>query len=937
MTDYFVGRKSELDTFKSCLGTAQNGVYYYGDGGIGKTQLLKRIISLSKKELGLKTSSLIDFFSTRNHSVEGLQNTIMEQIDAPQHFQEIAELRQQLQAAQSQSPHTLPGLAASLQRRIEVLFSSCCNEAAKDTPIVLVFDSFEYVQERDVGHWLLRDFLPTLEPSHHNGLIIVLAGRPKPLPADTPVSIMKHPLSGLGQQDVIDYVERIGLSWREDLMSLYLGTQGNPLLIELIRWRGRPELMRNRQKLEAIIGNPEIMAREIFDEVAKPTPLNRVLWAMATLKRRFDFTMLKYLVNTMRWIGKGADYDTIRKSLHTLPFVKSGENGTSHLLHDEAIEPIAIVFNGITGLASLKDELFEHIVQGYYPEQIKSTKSQSEQAYLRVEQFGYILDRDWDKGLALFRAYREDVKQRSDYDFEELLWGEFYEYLVDQQRNGKLSNEAVNLMLERSGWLFANGLHSKREHLARLIYQLPYIETEKRMDASMALGFALMRQGKLNEAEKYQRKALGMAQQLKSDTWIAVAENNLGQLMAMIGRHDEAVELYWNSLKSYRSFDNPDRIAAVYSARGASLAMIGQYDRALEHCFYALRILDKYPHALRKVHALRNIGKVYQLTGNYQASISHLSKALRITEEENFFELKAEILHDLSRSSHLHGRHAREENQNFSVACSNQSRAINALLTSLEKARYLYHRPIISRGLIQFAHIIEEITRLNVIANAESVSYSDDSTNVSIPMLQVLISQAQTTQIPEDIYWLQRGLEHFPQQHFTDLTLKQKVVRLFELGVLEAAAASQFNLEIEGWAELARVLLELHLFEEVEKAIGRIKQIRPGVHDDRTLLALGTLVQADLAFDRGDMNGALLRYAQGVPSLANARGYVVELINTRIDELFKRIRSMTNTNTAIEWCESLQAAWIDAYVGDTMPTVVERIQMLLHELHEALR
>lgn len=936
MTDYFVGRKSELDTFKSCLAATQNGVYYYGDGGIGKTQLLKRIILLSREELGLKTSSLIDFFSTRNHSIEGLQNTIMEQIDDPQHFQEIIELRQQLQADQNQSAHTLPGVAASLQRRAEVLFSRCCNEATKDKFIVLVFDSFEYVQEREVGYWLLRDFLPTLESSSHSGLIIVLAGRPKPLPADTPESIMKHPLSGLGQRDVIDYVERIGLSWREDLTPLYLGTQGNPLLIELIRWRGRPELMRNRQKLEAIIGNPAVMAREIFDEIAKPTPLNRVLWAMATLKRRFDFAMLEYLVSTMRWLGKDVDYDTIRKSLNALPFVKSGEDDTSHLLHDEAIEPITIVFNGITGFANLKNELFEHIVQGYYPEQIKATQSQSEQAYLRVEQFGYILDRDWDKGLELYRTYREEARRRSDYDFEELLWGECYEHLI-RPLDRQVYDEGLALMHERSQWLFENGLHNKREHLLHLIYQIQTLKPTEKLSAGISLGFTLMRQGKLDGAEKYLRESLEQAHRLNLQSDVAVVENNLGQLMAMVSRHTEAVQHYWNSLKGYQVSDDPGRIAAAYSARGMSLAMLGQYDRAFSHCFYALQILDKHPNTFRQIHALRNLGKVYQSTGNFQTAISYLSKALQLTEKENFVELKAETLYELSCSSYLHGRHAREENQNFSMDCSNQSRAINALLSSLEQARHLYHRPIISKGLIQLAHVLEEIAHLDTILNTNGDAYSGDRTNISVPMLQALVSQAQNIQIPEDVYWLHHGLQHFSEQYFTDLTLKHKSVRLFELGVLEAAAAHQFVLEVEGWVELARVLLELHLFEEVEKAVGKVKQIRPGGHDDRTLLALGTLIQADLAFDRGDLNGALLRYAQGVPALSNAQGQVVELFNTRIDELFKRVRTMPSIDAAIAWCENLQSAWVDAYVGNTRPSVIDRIQMLLHELYEALR
>lgn len=934
MTEYFVGRNTELDAFKSCIGNSRNGIYFYGDGGMGKTQLLRRIIELSKNELSLQTSSLIDFFSTRNHSIEGIQNSIIEQIGIPAVFQEIMALRQRLHEIQHSGGNGTPlplGLIPSLQRRIEVSFARCCNDAAKEKVLVLVFDSFEYVQERDVGRWFLRDFLPNLQSGEQHGIVVVFAGRPEPVAAETPENVFKYRLSGLNREELIRYLEQIGIEWGEDLEPLLAATKGNPLLIELIRWRGRHELLTDQQLLEKLVKTPNVMADEIFDLVAMPSAANRVLWAMATLKRRFDFEMLKYLVDEMEWLQSDTDYETIRQELQTYPFVKSGEKDTSHLLHDEAVEPISAIFEELDGFTNLREKLFRKIVYDYYPRQIEATQDKDERMYLQVEQLGYILDQDWEIGIVRYHEYREEVERQNNYDFEELLWGEIQNHFSQQP-----FNKVKDLLFQRSKWLFEHGLHNKREHVLRLFDQRysdhPQMTPDDRLEAGSSLGYALMRQGKLREAEKYFQDSLKIAKAAQSDLWIAELENNLGQLMAAFGKHATAVQHYWNSLKSYQTFGYPDRIAAVYSGRGASLAMLGQYDRALTHCTYGLQILEEHPHALRQTHALRNIGLVYQLTGNYQTALTYLRKALGIAEREEFTELKAGILQELGRCSYLHGRHAREDNRNLAIDCSNQSRALHALMTSLEQARQIYHRPIISQNLLRLANVFEEIAALECLSRDKT--QLDGRYEFSEPLLQTLVAQARSLQVPEEVYWLQHGIEHFPGKDSSELTLQQKVVRLFELGALEASEIDQIHLMVEGRIEAARMLLEMGLKDDVNTTVAHLKNMQVGSYDDQALLALGSLIQADLAFDRGDINGALSRYSQAVTMLLTNQGQISHLVNVRIEELFKRIQSLKEIATAIEWCRILQETWMDARMESTFPALLDRLQMLSHELYK---
>lgn len=202
MTENFVGRQKELDAFKHCLTSPiQNGIYYFGPGGIGKTVLLKKITALCKEELNCQ-AVFIDFFSTKNRSIEGLQNTIVEQLNTPQAFQEIFETRKKLEEVRTGPAFSYQKeLISSLQKQIEVTFSRCCNEAAKNKSIVIIFDSFEYVQWRDIGRWFIEDFLPSVKTDGEYGIIVVLAGRPEPKIASTPKNIIQYQLPGLSKDE----------------------------------------------------------------------------------------------------------------------------------------------------------------------------------------------------------------------------------------------------------------------------------------------------------------------------------------------------------------------------------------------------------------------------------------------------------------------------------------------------------------------------------------------------------------------------------------------------------------------------------------------------------------------------------------------------------------------------------------------------------------
>jgi tetratricopeptide (TPR) repeat protein len=596
---YFVGRKNEVDTFKHCFSSpSHNGVYYFGAGGIGKTMLLKKVIDTCEAEQ-LGQPFFIDFFTTRNRSIEGVREVLMQCLNRPHAFQEIVAIREQINKVK-QEPEFIGKREwiVSLQKQLDASFAACCNAAASDRTVVLVFDSFEYVQQRDTGRWFLEDFLPYLERQAGHGIVVVVAGRPEPQAARTPSSIFRAELGTLSRDEVRTYFqEKVGIPWSDDLENLYEVSGGNPLIIELLRWRSSTRLIQELKSLQEPLASPKVLAEKIFDKLMEDERykvIRRVLWAMATFKRRFDEEMLKFLVENVRWL-RTANYDDIRGQLQEFPFVKNDEEHSSHLLHDMVVEPIAILFQGVDEVGALRDDLFQQIVHNYYDQCIKTEPLPNLRMYFQAEQLGYLIEENLAQGLAKYKEYLHKIEETHNYHFDDLLWEEVYEHLAERPQ------ENIEFILEKAEWYYKNGLYSQLEILARAIFKKQELTPEDRLRGSQYLGFALMRQGKLWEADQQFQASLKLAQRIPDDMAVAETENNFAQVALLAGRYDTAATRYWNAIQGYSKVKRFAHLAVAHSAYGSTLARQGNYQRALTHCKQALKLLEKYPDTFRQI------------------------------------------------------------------------------------------------------------------------------------------------------------------------------------------------------------------------------------------------------------------------------------------------------------------------------------------------
>ena len=190
-----IGREAELEHLRDLL--HQRGeshvLYYYAQGGYGKTRLLEELQTMVA-DLGetFRTTGIIDLYHTDTHSASDVERAIVEGLDPDRrYFKEYRSKRADYELlrerwSRSRSPE-------SKREELGQIFVRDWGQPALDfKKLVICLDTIELLQyessvvEDTVGAhtidtriraWLL-DKLPQLKNA-----LVVFAGRPKPDPA----------------------------------------------------------------------------------------------------------------------------------------------------------------------------------------------------------------------------------------------------------------------------------------------------------------------------------------------------------------------------------------------------------------------------------------------------------------------------------------------------------------------------------------------------------------------------------------------------------------------------------------------------------------------------------------------------------------------------------------------------------------------------------
>ena len=924
----FVGRQDALDAFymRFAYRHMKNGIYYCGPGGIGKTWILWQIINDSQEDPIRKVTPIVDFFDTQNHSVRGLQATIRSNLSLvgdQAAFDRYDEALARLEKARS-DPGTLPSTLAGLEARANRVFIECCREAIIGREVILLFDTFERVQQRYVGQWLCEEFLREVAD-----LIVAIVGRPEPAPAKMPDNVMTFPLKGLDLEAFAELVHRRLPSASEEMVeSLWKRTGGAPLMAHLILELHEPDreefiTILNQLGEEERIQNSPKLQQWLIGRIVNPSRVDnrdKTLWAMAYLRRRFDVPMLKYIVENTGWF-RPDDYERIFNDLCKLIYVKEYPHQQSHLLHDEVQRMVAeYLLPDVEILGEFRAVLYNTVVNRYYPETIaaiegaKKHTTDLELAHqLKAEQLGYILDEDPDAGLEKYESYRGEIEQKTrDYDFEELLWGEVREHL------DRFGERGYDICSRRGEWLYRHSLFRKaEEHYRQMLDRFP----NRRMELSQWVGFMAMRQGKIPQAIGIFEQSLAWVEE--SD-WksVAMIESNLAQAAIEVGEWDDALERFARSFRAATMARDQSQMAAVYLNRGYLYSLKGKYADAERQCKLALETLASLPpnpdNARRTVYAWMNLGTTYRHSGDCAQAEFCYRKSLELAREIGHQETEGDSLQHLGINKHLWGRTFRRRGENLTEACEYQLQAWQHLIDALEIARKSGWRKATGSGLHRLAKVYREIHRLRQISDSTAQDFSK--------ALQELEQKAKTFQNPFEIEFehdlLMPGL-------FEEMNWLEKSARLFEVSVLMASSVSDYHRALDGLVELARVFLELEYFDLVPQVIKKIGWIKGYDYEEELFSEVSQIIVGHWHFDQEEYGQALEKYKVHYARLAKLGGYPTYRLNDNLRDLEWRFGILPD-DLILPWCDALQDAWLEQSVSSIQPTmldILERIRL----------
>jgi tetratricopeptide (TPR) repeat protein len=917
----FVGRREALDAFylRFAYRHMKNGIYYCGSGGLGKTWVLQKIINDNQNDPIRVVTRIIDFFDTQNHSVRGLQATIKSRLQILETFRPYDEVIKRLAEARSE-PETHPSTIASLEARADKAFIECCQEAIVGREVVLLFDTFERVQQRYVGRWLRQEFLPRV-----GDLIVAIAGRPEPAPAQMPDNVVTGPLGGLPLEAFVELVHsRLPSASGKMVENIWEHTGGVPLMAHLILDLHEPQRGQFISRLsqlgedERVQDSPELQRWLVGQFADPPDNRNKVIWAMAYLRRRFDVPILKYIVEKTGWFPPD-DYEAIFNDLCQLIYVKEYPHEQSHLLHDEIQRMVAEYAPSEVGVwEEFRADLYDAIVNRYYPETIeakeevppdKKTLADLDLArQLRAEQLGYILDQEPDAGLQKYQSYRAKVEQKThDYDFEELLWGEVREHLDD------LGTRGYDVCSERGEWLRKHGLFEKAEELYE---QMLDRFKEQRVRISQSVGFMAMRQGNVTKAKDMFEQGLVW---MEEGDWqsLAIIESNLAQAAIEAGEWDKALEHYARSFRAATLAHDQSQMAAVYLNRGYLYSLKGKYSDAEKQCKLALETLKPLPgspdNARRTIYAWMNLGTVYRHTREYAEARSCYEESLGLARKIGHRETEGDSLQHLGINEHLWGRTFRREGEKLTEACEHQMQAWQYLVDALGIARASGWRKAIASGLHRLAKVYRETYRLQQLSESATPDFSE--------ALQNLQQEARTLQNPFEVEFeqvlLMPGL-------FVEMNWLEEAARLF---ALMADETSDYHRALDGLTELAGLFLELERFDLVPLIIRRIERIKGYDYEEELFTQISQIIIGHWHFEQGRYDQALEQYKTHYARLAKLVGYASYRLNDNLRNLEWRF-SILPPELVLPWCDALEDAWLEQSVSTVQPDMLDMLERI---------
>ena len=153
-------------------------------------------------------------------------------------------------------------------------------------------------------------------------------------------------------------------------------------------------------------------------------------------------------------------------------------------------------------------------------------------------------------------------------------------------------------------------------------------DTATKLQALNVLATCALRLGRLDDARRHFKQALGLASPEYSAHSAAVTLDHLALIEKALGRYDEALRLSMQSLMAHRSLGDSAGEALCLNNLGSLCLTRHEFEAAGIHLREALAICDRDGITSTRAFVLSNLTEVAMRTGDFAAAERHASRGL---------------------------------------------------------------------------------------------------------------------------------------------------------------------------------------------------------------------------------------------------------------------------------------------------------------------
>ncbi|HRW08024.1 MAG TPA: hypothetical protein P5121_23140 [Caldilineaceae bacterium] len=698
-TPDWVGWHDILPEIWSAIHQTQSSaiVYVTGAGGVGKTRLISHILaSAAAKEELLVADRLIDLYHTRNRSVGGLAESIVEVLKPLRDYirtrPKDSEIDEKLEAL-ARAEHEGLSTAEVITRRRELssLLMAVINQYSAQRRLILALDTAErlYVvrdeaqetlglsdQRPAVLDWLLHEFLPNL----HNAVVLI-SGRPRPLNLTDDLQrvafgaqqqFVPIELAGLTRVETLAYFDSIVAraeqsdnpadkivaesitQWRQDeketiFACLYDKGTDEPRIRPILLALAIDHLVVSGYPLPALV-RPLDEARKLSNDQRRQ--IEEELGKALVQTLREHQRPADEVIITLGWLRKGADIDLLQKltdysseeitriirHVKDLSFVKIRPADERIFLHDEMYDILhRYALERTTPPESRR--IFE-LLQMHYAQQISEARNLIDALYQpQADSFAETLpdpNQVRETRARLHDAMVEDLYYRL--RWRPLAAFEQYFLYAEEAILGNDENLWAMLRAELFGFL-------AEEH--------PLVSTEEieRLRKAYVIPDSAVRWVEwLFSRERY-AEAVQVAEQLKTKhQWLIQDGGDLaawhldawhGFLYDYLGRYDDAETLLTTTvrnLKQWRQDNEPTSysdgiLARAYNSIGYHYSRRTQHYLAIRAFGRAVQLVQELGLYVDEANTLNNRAFDIAKIGDFAAAIPSAKAGLRLREQ----------------------------------------------------------------------------------------------------------------------------------------------------------------------------------------------------------------------------------------------------------------------------------------------------------------